>query len=34
VARRMFVAAPMPDLQEPRARTNKGGKRFAVALVP
>ena len=23
-ARRLFVAAPMPDLQEPRPRTNKG----------
>ena len=32
--RRMFVAAPMPDLQEPRAQTNSGGKRFAVAVVP
>ena len=32
--RRLFVAAPMPDLQEPRAPTNNGGKRFAVALVP
>jgi len=32
--RRLFVAAPMPDLQEPRSRTNNGGKRFAVAVVP
>jgi len=32
--RRFFVAAPMPDLQEPRAQTTHGGKRFAVVVVP
>ena len=31
--RRLFVAAPMPDLQEPRPRTNNGGRRFAIAVV-
>ena len=31
--RRLFVAAPMPDLQEPRGHTSTGGKRFTVAVV-
>jgi tRNA A37 methylthiotransferase MiaB len=33
LARRLFVAAPMPHLQEP-AGSNASGKRIAVALVP
>jgi hypothetical protein len=31
--RRMFVAAPMPDLQEPRAQRTSSRKRLAVAVV-
>jgi len=33
-ARRLFVAAPMPDLQEPPGRRSiEGGKRLAVTVV-
>jgi len=34
VARRLFVAAPMPHLQEPATSTPVRGRRIAVALVP
>ena len=34
VARRFFMAAPMPDLEEPRPRPIPGGKRLAVVVVP
>jgi len=30
----LFVAAPMPDLQEPRTQTKNKGRRFTVAVVP
>jgi hypothetical protein len=33
LVRRMFVAAPMPDLQEPRAQRTSARKRLAVAVV-
>ena len=34
-ARRLFVAQPMPELQEPRGRRSaEGGKRLAVTVVP
>jgi radical SAM superfamily enzyme YgiQ (UPF0313 family) len=34
IARRFFVAAPMPHLQEPVCVPKTGGKRIAMALVP
>jgi radical SAM superfamily enzyme YgiQ (UPF0313 family) len=34
LARRLFVAAPMPALQEPRGRERRAGKRIPLALVP
>jgi hypothetical protein len=34
VARRLFVAAPMPELQEPRALPSTSDKRIALAFVP
>jgi radical SAM superfamily enzyme YgiQ (UPF0313 family) len=33
-ARRLFVAAPMPHLQEPASTVKSGGRRLAVSLVP
>jgi tRNA A37 methylthiotransferase MiaB len=33
-ARRLFIAAPMPELQEPRGHTAPGGKRLSVVPVP
>ena len=34
IARRLFVAAPMPHLQEPADGSTTGGRRIAVAMVP
>jgi hypothetical protein len=34
LARRLFVADPMPSLQEPVAETRPAGKRIPVALIP
>jgi tRNA A37 methylthiotransferase MiaB len=34
LARRLFVAKPMPSLQEPKVETPPAGKRIPVALVP
>jgi tRNA A37 methylthiotransferase MiaB len=34
VARRLFVAAPMPQLQEPAGLSKTSGRRIAVALTP
>jgi radical SAM superfamily enzyme YgiQ (UPF0313 family) len=33
-ARRLFVAAPMPELQEPTGRVSLNGKRLALTVVP
>ena len=33
LARRLFVAAPMPDLREPRGVTRDTGKRLPLALI-
>ena len=33
LARRLFVAAPMPSLQEPQVETRQAGKRIPIALV-
>jgi radical SAM superfamily enzyme YgiQ (UPF0313 family) len=33
-ARRLFIAAPMPHLQEPAGAADRGGRRLAVSLVP